>query len=82
MGPVAAAVPEPPKSVGDALVADALGDIFGGDPVVPQPSGGDIFGGDLMGAPSPNDPFCGAAATSARKPACSIPKQHGSAISK
>merc|ERR1719171_1383259 len=58
MGPVAAAVPEPPKSGGDALVADALGDIFGGDPVVPQPSGGDIFGGDLMGAPQ-NDPFGG-----------------------
>merc|ERR1719460_836725 len=55
MGPVAAAVPEPPKSGGDALVADALGDIFGGDPVVPQPAGGDIFGGDLMGAPA-NDP--------------------------
>ena len=46
MGPVASAVPEPPKSGGDALVADALGDIFGGDPVVPpsQPSGGDILG--------------------------------------
>jgi AP-1 complex subunit beta-1 len=67
MGPVAAAVPEP-KSGGDALVADALGDIFGGDPVVPQPSGGDIFGGaDLMAAPQ-NDPFGGSALFGANTP--------------
>ena len=70
MGPVASAVPEPPKSGGDALVADALGDIFGGDPVVPpsQPSGGDIFGGaDLMAAPA-NDPFGGSALFGANTP--------------
>jgi len=54
MGPVAAAVPV--VSGGDALVADALGDIFGGDTNASTSALGDIFGG-----PGPDmlaqDPF-------------------------